>query len=58
MLHYPPATQSIPTSGFLEVLQEFEVKTCLYGHLHGRAAKEGIEGNYKGINCSWLLVII
>lgn len=50
MLHYPPATQSIPTSGFLEVLQEFEVKTCLYGHLHGRAAKEGIEGNYKGIN--------
>lgn len=49
MLHYPPVTKSIPTSGFLDLLQEFEVTTCLYGHLHGRAAREAVEGEYEGI---------
>ncbi len=33
-LHYPPA------EGFIDVLDEFDVKYCVYGHLHGRAAYE------------------
>lgn len=31
-LHYPPE------EGFLEILDEFNVKYCIYGHLHGRQA--------------------
>ncbi len=31
-LHYPPE------DGFLEILDEFNVKYCIYGHLHGRQA--------------------
>ncbi|GGE10088.1 ser/threonine protein phosphatase [Marinithermofilum abyssi] len=49
MLHYPPATKSIPTSAYLELLQEFNVTTCVYGHLHGRAQKEAINGEYEGV---------
>ncbi len=31
-LHYPPA------DGFMEILDEFDVKWCIYGHLHGKSA--------------------
>ncbi|MGM9550640.1 MAG: metallophosphoesterase [Clostridia bacterium] len=31
-LHYPPQ------DGFLDVLEEFDVKYCIYGHLHGKSA--------------------
>lgn len=32
MLHYPPGV------GFNELLDEFGVEICIYGHLHGKAA--------------------
>lgn len=35
-LHYPPE------EGFLEILDEFDVKYCIYGHLHGRQAKSHV----------------
>ncbi len=31
-LHYPPQ------DGFLDILEEFDVKYCVYGHLHGKSA--------------------
>lgn len=31
-LHYPPG------EGFMEILDEFKVKYCIYGHLHGKQA--------------------
>ena len=31
-LHYPPE------EGFLDILDEYDVKYCIYGHLHGRQA--------------------
>ena len=49
MLHFPPVTKRIPDSGFLEVMKEFEVRTCVYGHLHGSAHKEAVEGEYESI---------
>lgn len=43
-IHYPPMKE------FLEVMKKYNVKVCLYGHLHG-AQQEGIkEGNINGIN--------
>lgn len=49
MLHFPPVTKRIPDSGFLEVMKEFEVRTCVYGHLHGSAHKEAVEGEHESI---------
>lgn len=31
-LHYPPQ------EGFLDILDEYNIKCCVYGHLHGRSA--------------------
>lgn len=33
-LHYPPE------AGFIDILDEFGVKMCVYGHLHGKSAVE------------------
>ena len=49
MLHFPPVTRKITASGFLEVMKEFDVQTCVYGHLHGEAHKESVEGEFEGI---------
>ncbi len=41
-LHYPPEC------GFWDILDEFEVKYCIYGHLHGKSA---LEHRPKRDNC-------
>lgn len=50
MIHFPPVTKKITASGFLDVMKEFHVRTCVYGHLHGAAHKEAIEGEFEGIH--------
>lgn len=49
MLHYPPVTKHVRSSGFFDVMKEFGVATCVYGHLHGKAAEEAVQGEYEGI---------
>lgn len=49
MLHFPPLTASVPQSGFMEVMKEFGVSLCVYGHMHGKAQAEAIEGRVEGI---------
>lgn len=41
MLHFPPTDANFRTTGFTELLDEFSVQVCVYGHLHGEAAKTG-----------------
>lgn len=49
-LHYPPTNDKKQTSGFTEMLREYGVKTCVYGHLHGKDAfKNGINGILDGV---------
>ncbi|SDW31250.1 hypothetical protein SAMN05444487_102225 [Marininema mesophilum] len=50
MLHYPPATPKVSNSDFMRVMQEYEVKTCLYGHLHGRSHRDAFVGDYEGVH--------
>lgn len=45
-LHYPPTNDKHQPSGFSEMLEEYGVKTCIYGHLHG---KETFKKGYQGI---------
>jgi predicted phosphohydrolase len=49
MLHYPPITPRVNASAFMDLLREFEVKTCIYGHLHGRSHREAVEGVVQGV---------
>ena len=44
IMHYPP------TSNYVEIMKKYNVKTCLYGHLHGESHKEAFNGEYEGIN--------
>lgn len=70
MLHYPPLIKQVPDSGFWQLLQQYNVQLCLYGHLHGRSAQIAVEGvvdgiqlrlvacdylNFTPLNCSTLL---
>jgi predicted phosphohydrolase len=49
MLHFPPITRSAGESGFMDVMKAFDVTLCVYGHMHGRAAEEAIQGVVDGI---------
>lgn len=44
MLHYPPTDVKLQPTGFTDLLDEFCVPVCIYGHLHGDAAKFGPAG--------------
>ncbi|UKI23627.1 MAG: metallophosphoesterase [Anaerotruncus sp.] len=38
-LHYPPVSDILRCDEIINVLNEFGIKKCYYGHLHGDAAK-------------------
>ena len=50
-LHYPPSNDKFEASGFTNTLEEYGVKTCVYGHLHSKDAfKNGYKGIWNGVN--------
>lgn len=49
-LHFPPTNDKIQGSGFTKLLTQYHVRTCVYGHLHGKDAfKNGINGILDGV---------
>jgi Predicted phosphohydrolase len=49
-LHYPPTNDKMQGSGFTDMLTEYGVKICVYGHLHGTDAfGNGIKGVLNGV---------
>ena len=52
-MHYPPITNAVLASvgeaKFVELMRKYNVKMCMYGHLHSRSHKDAIEGNVSGI---------
>lgn len=50
MFHYPPVNSSFEYSDFINVMQEYSVKTCLYGHLHSDAILNALPEEKWGIN--------
>jgi len=50
LLHYPPVNELHQTSGFTELLERYEVKHCIYGHLHGISAQNVFAGSHNGIH--------
>lgn len=52
-LHFPPFI-----SNFVQIMEEYNVKKCIYGHLHGyghNMVREGLIGNieYKMVGCDY-----
>lgn len=49
-IHYPPFTARQAPTGFSMLLEEFDVKICVYGHLHGeRSHRTAVTGLVNGI---------
>lgn len=55
-MHYPPLISKNllenPNLDFYKTLKQYNVKNCYYGHLHGNAHKDAVEGEVQGINFS------
>jgi len=49
MMHYPPLYPDGESRDFLDLMKAYGVKKCIYGHLHGPAFKDAIEGEVEGI---------
>lgn len=50
MLHYPPTSGKHELSEFVEIMKEYNVKTCIYGHLHSEAIFGALPEEKWGIN--------
>ena len=51
MLHYPPIYLEECDNGFTELLEEFAVEYCIFGHIHGDGAHMAPQGQLKGAAC-------
>ncbi len=48
-LHYPPVFTGASAPEIIEVLEQFSVKRCYYGHLHGGSIRWAVQGIVNGI---------
>ncbi len=47
-LHYPPIHAKYRCHEILEILEKYEVKKCIYGHLHSSEIRNRFEGTLNG----------
>ena len=47
-LHYPPIYKGYRCEEILSLLEQYEVRRCFYGHLHGASHSLAIEGLWNG----------
>jgi predicted phosphohydrolase len=48
-LHYPPRYKDLICQEIVDVMHEFDVKHCWYGHVHGIGHRHAVTGNVDGI---------
>lgn len=48
-LHYPPVYPNANAQQVIDLLKEYNVKHCFYGHLHGNAIRFAVQGMVDGI---------
>lgn len=53
-MHYPPITKAMiennKQSEYINIMKKYNIQTCIYGHLHGKAHNEAVEGIVDGVN--------
>ncbi len=53
VLHFPPTNEMHQASDFTRLLENYGVKKCIYGHLHGKDNfKRGMQGVRNGVEYS------
>ena len=50
LIHYPPFNTDLSPNEFVDIMKEYGVETCLYGHLHSEGHTFVVEGNIDGID--------
>lgn len=48
-LHYPPVYYGATSPEIIQVLEQYDVKRCYYGHLHGKSIRYAVQGEVNGI---------
>jgi predicted phosphohydrolase len=48
-LHYPPIYENQVSFKIIEILKNYNIKKCFYGHLHGASTYHAMNGNAFGI---------
>lgn len=48
-MHYPPFNARKEPSQFVEIMGKYNVRKCIYGHLHGAGFKSSVTGEVNGI---------
>ena len=48
-LHYPPVEKDSQNKDFIDILNEYGVKICFYGHIHAQSIKNAVTGDFGGI---------
>lgn len=48
-MHYPPIEKGNANTDMLNIMQEYGVEKCVYGHLHAASQKNAPIGNFGGI---------
>ena len=49
-LHYPPRYKGYECTPILDLLKQYDVRRCFYGHLHGASHGLAMEGLWDGID--------
>lgn len=49
-LHYPPKYKGYECTPILDLLKQYDVRLCFYGHLHGASHGLAMEGLWDGID--------
>jgi len=47
LLHYPPFNDKIEPSGFTQLLQDYKVDHCIFGHLHDQISFERLPDSFE-----------
>lgn len=50
MMHFPPFDENKQGSGFTDLMEKYQVRTVVYGHLHGYSVKGAINGIYQSVS--------
>lgn len=48
-LHYPPCYTGYCCQPILDLLEQYQVKACYYGHLHGASHRLAFQGSRNGV---------
>ena len=48
-LHYPPKYKGYECAEIIDLMKQYDVRRCFYGHLHGASHGLALEGQWDGI---------